>query len=93
MIRLVPAPAPAQTGSQQSDTRPPQALDVSIEDWDVLFRAVQTRLTQLADTPPGGPFEDAILDCIQALDQLRISMVEEFSKARTGSSARTGKAG
>lgn len=91
MIRLVPAPAPAQTGSQQSDARPPPAaLDVSIEDWDVLFRAVQTRLSLLADTPPGDAFKDAMLDCIQALDQLRVSMVEEFSQTRTGNSACTG---
>lgn len=97
MIRLVPASAPAQTGSQQATAQPPPAavaLDVSIEDWDVLFRAVQSRLTQLARraaaVAPGESFEDAMLDCIQALDQLRASMVEEFAQARTGSSACTG---
>lgn len=91
MIRLVPAPAPAQTGSPQSDARPPPAaLDISIEDWDVLFRAVQARLSLLADTPPGGALKDAMLDCIQALDQLRAAMVEEFAQAQPGSSACTG---
>ena len=95
MIRLVPAPAPAQTGAQQATAQPPPAaLDVSIEDWDVLFRAVQSRLTQLAsraaDAAPGEAFDDAMLDCIQALDQLRAAMVEEFAQAKPGSSARTG---
>lgn len=95
MIRLVPASAPAQTGAQPATAQPPPAaLDVSIEDWDVLFRAVQSRLSQLAgraaDAPPAESFEDAMLDCIQALDQLRRSMVEEFAQARSGSSARTG---
>lgn len=88
MIRLVPAPA--QTGSPQSDARPPPALDVSIEDWDVLFRAVQTRLSLLANTPPGDTFRDAMLDCIQALDQLRAAMVAEFSQAQPGGSACSG---
>ncbi len=61
---------------------PPQVapLQVSIEDWDLLFRAVLARLTLAVNRSPDHDLQDRVADCAQALEQLRLSMVEDFAR-------------
>jgi hypothetical protein len=67
---------------------------VPVEDWDALFSAVKARLTQIGQPldPPGPPGAEsptantlqhvraAVLECVQALDQLHILALEEFAR-------------
>ncbi len=67
--------------------------DIATEDWDVLFRAVLARLgSTLADantrTADGtadaqlGRARTGILDCVEALDQLRTTMARQLARHR-----------
>lgn len=66
---------------------PPQVatLQVSIEDWDLLFRAVLTRLSLAVNGSPDHALQDRVADCAHALEQLRLSMVENFARCSRGS--------
>lgn len=63
-------------------------VDVAIEDWDVMFNAVKTRLTQIAEAQPlavaerkmGEPVEQlrmSLLQCVAALEQLHVMARDE----------------
>lgn len=58
------------------------ASDVSIADWDDLFRAVTARLALLFDRPAtaaeSARIRAGVLECVQALDQLRTTMTHEL---------------
>jgi hypothetical protein len=67
---------------------------VPVEDWDALFSAVKARLTQIGQPldPPGPPGAEppdantlqfvraAVLECVQALDQVHTLALEEFAR-------------
>lgn len=70
---------------------PPQASDVAIEDWDVLFCAVKERLRLSVDdrrgaAPESQPQDAAdricttVLECIEALDQLHRTQQHELGR-------------
>jgi hypothetical protein len=65
---------------------PCTSSDVAIEDWDDLFRAVTTRLALAFDTPPAATqwvgLKIGVLDCVQALEQLRTTMTHELDRVR-----------
>ncbi len=77
MIRLAselpPNPPP-------TDSTPAAPLQVSIEDWDLLFRAVLARLTLAVNRSPDHELQDRVAECAQALEQLRLTMVEDFAR-------------
>ena len=64
--------------------------DVAVEDWDDLFRAVTGRLLQLVRSAqfstPANRAEDSavsgisVLECVQALEQLRSTMTHELGR-------------
>jgi hypothetical protein len=77
MIRLdsdCPRSAPPSAPTQIAP------LQVSIEDWDLLFRAVLVRLTAAVNRSADHALQDRVADCAQALEQLRLSMVEDFAR-------------
>jgi hypothetical protein len=63
---------------------PRTSSDVAIEDWDDLFRAVTARLAQTFDTPVAATklvrFRVSVLECVEALEQLRTTMTHELSR-------------
>ena len=66
--------------------------DVAIEDWDDLFNAVKDRLKKIAaeraravQTPAAcvdvlGSADSAVLECVQALDQLHVALSHERTR-------------
>lgn len=84
-----------QAGPEPKHIKPGAAVScgIAIEDWDVLFTAVKTRLT-LAAQPQGNPatqpmLADAaqvericatVLDCVAALDQLHMTVRDELAR-------------
>lgn len=86
--------AAADAASADPGTRaalPGPALDIAIDDWDALFRAVEDRLRltvgePLANMPnkPDAPAHDAaaevrtiVLECVAALEQLHTALTHE----------------
>lgn len=67
---------------------------VALEDWDLLFGAVTERLQRTmdallaatADVPGAGPAAVAartsVLECVQALTQLRMTVLDAWNNAR-----------
>jgi len=66
--------------------------DVAVEDWDDLFRAVTGRLARLVRSAqfstPASRAEDSavsgtsVLECVEALEQLRSTMTHELGRRR-----------
>lgn len=67
---------------------PGPALDIAINDWDALFRAVEDRLRLTVDEPlanaPDAAAQDAaagvrtiVLECVAALEQLHTALTHE----------------
>jgi hypothetical protein len=92
MIRLASEFPPIPPPSESEQVAP---LQVSIEDWDLLFRAVLARLTVAVNRSADHALQDRVSECAQALEQLRVSMVEDFARRAisTGSTGATGSAG
>lgn len=71
---------------RSSEARPDVSSDVAIEDWDLLFRAVTARLTSIFDGPEhaagSARIRSNVLECVQALDQLRTTMTHELDRHR-----------
>ena len=71
---------------RSSEARPDVSSDVAIEDWDLLFRAVTARLTSIFDGPENAAgsarIRSNVLECVQALDQLRTTMTHELDRHR-----------
>ena len=74
---------------------PPQALDIALEDWDVLCAAVESRLGLLVRDPhepasaTAGPAGEplhrlraGVLDCAAALAQLRMALAHDRARGR-----------
>lgn len=70
---------------------PPQASDVAIKDWEVLFCAVKERLRLSVDdhlgATPGSRSQEtadrvrtSVLECVEALDQLHKTQQQELSR-------------
>lgn len=66
----------------------PASADVSLLDWDDLFRAVKDRLRAIADTHADSRFDlrlpgdtpridTGVLECVAALEQLHLTMRHE----------------
>lgn len=62
--------------------------NISIEDWDILFRAVEERLRRMVDerhtvtshprmNDLRGSVQETVLECIAALDQLHAALTHE----------------
>ena len=63
-------------------------LNLSVQDWDALFRAIQERLRQIVGErntgtarlqmhDMGGSIQDGVLECVAALDQLHAALALE----------------
>lgn len=74
----------AQQPEAQAET-PARPLEISAEDWDVLFRAVETRLASSVGEPAAAPIgsqahdaaalvRSTVLECVAALHQLHMSL-------------------
>ncbi|MDO9004287.1 MAG: GGDEF domain-containing protein [Aquabacterium sp.] len=54
---------------------------VEAGDWDLLFRAVQTRLRQAADSMADRlPIQDCLVECLDAFEQLRATALREWHR-------------
>ena len=54
---------------------------VEVDDWDILFRAVQTRLKQAADRlADRRPIHDSLLECLDAFEHLRATALHEWCR-------------
>ena len=71
-------------------------LDLSVQDWDILFRAVEERLRRIvgarnagmAHLPKhdmGGSVREAVGECLGALDQLHAALTHERERANAHS--------
>ncbi len=80
-----PEPALVHTvprhGATLANIIPPQSGDVALADWDTLFVAVATRLRQSVATAPLSEMRGQVLQCVEALEQLRTTMVHEIDRA------------
>lgn len=47
-------------------------------DWDMLFSAVKFRLRHAAQEQHDGLLQATVLDCVQALDQLQASALQQL---------------
>jgi hypothetical protein len=83
--RETPEPALVHTvprhGSTLAHIILPQSGDVALADWDTLFVAVATRLRQGVATAPLSEMRGQVLQCVEALDQLRTTMLHEIDRA------------
>ena len=68
----------------QIASQSPPAVDgdhVGANDWDLLFRAVQTRLRQAADSvAEQRPIQECLMDCLDAFEQLRATALREWHR-------------
>ena len=68
------------------EARPCVSSDVAIEDWDLLFRSVMARLTSIFDgseiAAGSARNRASVLECVEALDQLRKTMTHELGRRR-----------
>lgn len=54
---------------------------VEADDWDLLFRAVQTRLRQAADNlTDRRPIQNCLLECLDAFEHLRATALREWQR-------------
>ncbi|MBC7699523.1 GGDEF domain-containing protein [Aquabacterium sp.] len=54
---------------------------VEADDWDILFRAVQTRLKQAADRlADRRPTQESLLECLDAFEHLRATALHEWCR-------------
>lgn len=69
-------------------------LNISVEDWDILFRAVEERLRRMVDernaatAHPGmhdmrGSARETVLECVAALEQLHAALTHERERCPT----------
>lgn len=69
----------AEPAAQAPPTR--RLDDMSVDDWNMLFRAVETRLQRsMSDAPTGRPRQTArstVLECVQSLMQLHSALDDE----------------
>lgn len=79
---------PASAASAPVVSAPDRPLEIAIEDWNALFRAVEARLLlsvggKLASVPKSQASEAAelvqsvVLECVTALHQLHIALAQE----------------
>lgn len=80
----------------QTQTQKP--LQISIEDWDILFRAIQLRLRaavgeQIASQPPpqaddtAGRIQVVVLECVSAMEELHAALAHERMNANSASNS------
>ncbi|MDI1259952.1 GGDEF domain-containing protein [Aquabacterium sp.] len=70
MTQFAPPYAPPVHGDQ-----------VEADDWDILFRAVQTRLRQATDRlADHRPIQDCLVECLEAFEQLRATALREWHR-------------
>ena len=71
----------------------PQHADIPADDWDMLFRAVRARLRSTVSGPVTADSvnvisvlgtQDAVLDCVAALECLHTALTYERSETRHG---------
>lgn len=66
-------------------------LNIPVEDWDILFRAVEERLTRMVDERHAatdhsgmhdmrGSARETVLECVAALDQLHAALAHERAR-------------
>jgi hypothetical protein len=69
----------------------PHHADIAVDDWDVLFRAVRARLRSTVTGPVTATSadvnsvlrtQDAVLDCVTALEKLHTALTYERSEVR-----------
>lgn len=92
MIESVPTQgnnlAHTVSGRPSSATSVCAPLDISVEEWDILFCAVEERLRRMVDehhtaaTHPRlygsrGSVQETVLECVAALDQLHAALAHE----------------
>ena len=75
-------------------------MNISIEDWDTLFCAVEERLRRLVTERDagtslpmhglGGAVQGAMLECLTALDQLHAALIQERERAKAHGNSNVG---
>jgi hypothetical protein len=76
-------PQRAQMIPMSPETAPPHPPGnrVEADDWDILFRAVQTRLRQATDSLPTSlPIQNGLLECLEAFEHLRAMALREWHR-------------
>jgi hypothetical protein len=79
---------PASSAEVLAALAPDRPLEIAIRDWDVLFRAVESRLLQgvgyQLESVPKSPASDAaesvqsiVVECVTALRQLHVALTQE----------------
>jgi hypothetical protein len=94
-LPLLPTGLPGLAAGVSTDLPGAGDLQISIEDWDLLFHSVQWRLgaavdVRLASAPAlqaddrAGPVQVTVLECISAMEQLHTAlMIERQSRMHT----------
>jgi len=98
-LHLLPTGLPGLAAGVSTDLPGAGDLQISMEDWDLLFRSIQWRLgtavgARLASAPApqaddrAGHIQVTVLECISAMEQLHTAlMLERQNRMRTNSDA------